>query len=124
VVTMSRSRSNPDVWDDIFDDLVLESEPPIRYIKDAVIVTKSGARFKVSAEDYAEIVAREKNLTPDQSDIMSCSLSIDFARIKRDVNRYATKMLAEIEVGFPAIEIKEKAKRASKRAVSNNRKVD
>lgn len=94
---MSRSRTKHDAWDQIFDDLILENEPPVRYIKDALIVTKNGARFRVSPDDFINIVAREKTLDPEQSDIQSCSLSIDFARIKRDVNRWTNRFIDGIE---------------------------
>lgn len=94
---MSRSKAAQDVWDQIFEDLVLDSEPPIRYIKDAVVITKNGARFRVSPEDLVHIVARERMIDADQSDIQSMSLSIDFAKIKRDVNRWTNKFIAEIE---------------------------
>lgn len=94
---MSRSKTKPEVWDQIFEDLILDAEPPIRYIKDAVIVTKNGGRFRVSADDFADIVAREKLIDPEQSDIQSCSISIDFSRIKRDVNRWSHRFIANIE---------------------------
>lgn len=97
VIVMSRSKSNVDGWDEIFDDLILGTEPPTRYIKDATIVTKSGAIFKVPPDDFADIVAREKMLGPDQSDIYSCSVTIDFTRIKRDVNRWTNKFIGAIE---------------------------
>lgn len=97
VIVMSRSKSNADGWDEIFDDLILGTEPPTRYIKDAMIFTKSGARFKVSPDDFAGIVAREKMLSPEQSDIHSCSITIDFTRIKRDVNRWTNKFIGAIE---------------------------
>ena len=98
VVQMSRSNTNQDAWDQIFEDLILDSEPPTRYIKDAVIITKNGSRFRVSPDDFASIVAREKQLDPDQSDIQSCSLSIDFAKVKRDVNRWTNKLINTIEL--------------------------
>ena len=82
---MSRSNTKQDAWDQIFEDLILDSEPPTRYIKDAVIITKNGSRFKVSPDDFANIVAREKQIDPDQSDIQSCSLSIDFANGNKEV---------------------------------------
>lgn len=97
VGSMSRSKANQDVWDQIFDDLILENEPPIRYIKDAVIITKNGTKFKVSPDDFISIVAREKMIDPEQSDIHSCSLSIDFAKVKRDVNRWTSKFIETIE---------------------------
>jgi hypothetical protein len=99
VIIMSRSKSTTDGWDMIFDDLILESDPPpTKYIKDAVIVTKSGSRFKVSAEDFGEMVARQKEIGPENSDIFSCSLNIDFTRIKRDVNRWTNKFIEDIEI--------------------------
>ena len=92
VIIMSRSKSTTDGWDMIFDDLILE------YIKDAIIVTKSGSRFKVSAEDFSEMVARQKEIGLENSDIFSCSLNIDFTRIKRDVNRWTNKFIEDIEI--------------------------
>lgn len=94
---MSRSKTTQDAWDQIFDDLILESEPPIRYIKDAIIVTKNGSKFKVSPDDFAHIVARERMMDPDHSDIQSLSLSLDFAKIKRDVNRWTSRLISSIE---------------------------
>jgi hypothetical protein len=96
---MSRYKENSDGWDMIFDDLILESEPPpTKYIKDAIIVTKSGSRFKVSAEDFTAMVAQQKEIGFENSDIFSCSLNIDFTRIKRDVNRWTNKFIENIEI--------------------------
>ena len=95
---MARTKNNSDGWDEIFEDLICDNEPPIRYIKEAIIVTKSGARFKVSADDFLELVAKEKALGPEYSNIHSCSLNIDFTRIKRDVNRWTNKFIEDIEI--------------------------
>lgn len=118
---MSRSKVNTDVWEQIFADLILEAEPPIRYIKDAIIVTKNGARFKVSPDDFADIVARERNIDPEQSDIISCSLTINFAKVKRDVNKWTHSLLNTIET-----EAAQKTTRIVKRQRSKNtrKKVD
>jgi hypothetical protein len=94
---MARSKGNTDIWDSIFDDLILDAEPPLKYIKDAIIITKNGARFKVSANDYAEIVARERMVGPEDSDIHSCSLSINFNLIKKDVNKWSEEFITEVE---------------------------
>jgi hypothetical protein len=95
---MSRSKSNSDGWDMIFDTLILEMDPPpTKYIKDAIIVTKNGSRFKVSAEDFTAMVAQQKEIGFENSDIYSCSLNIDFTRIKRDVNRWTNKFIEDIE---------------------------
>ena len=99
VIVMTRSKSSTDGWDMIFDDLILESDPPpTKYIKDAIIVTKSGSRFKVSAEDFSEMVARQKEIGLENSDIFSCSLNIDFTRIKRDVNRWTNKFIEDMDI--------------------------
>jgi hypothetical protein len=111
---MPRSKTNSDGWDEIFDDLILDTEPPTRYIKDAVITTKSGNRFKVSADDFADIVAKERLLGPDQSEIQSCSISIDFTKIKREVNRWTNKFIESVEAAIAAdIAAAPKKKRAS-----------
>lgn len=96
-IIMSNSKTTPDVWEEIFNDLILESEPPVRYIKDAIIITRSGASYRVSPDDYVNIISRAKTAGPENSDIQSCSLSIDFSRIKRDVNRWANKLILDIE---------------------------
>lgn len=116
MVNMSKPKSTQTFWDEIFDNLILENEPPIKYITDAVIVTKSGAKFRVSPDDYAHLIAREKQISPEQSDIHSCSLSIDFARIKRDINRWANKFISEIETEVAVtIAKEEKSKRTRSR---------
>ena len=104
---MSSSKENRDTWNLIFDDLILENEngPPVKYIKDAIIITKNGKKFKVSATDFANIVAREKTLPPDQGDIMSCSLSIDFTKLKRDVNKWTKKFLFDLENSITPLDL-------------------
>ena len=95
---MSRSKQNSDGWDMIFDDLIINSDPPpIKYINDATIVTKSGNKFKVSAEDFTAMVQQHKETGFENTEIYSCSLSINFTRIKRDVNRWTNKFMADIE---------------------------
>ena len=120
VTIMPRSKTNSDGWDEIFDDLILDTEPPTRYIKDAVITTKSGNRFKVSADAFADIVAKEKLLGPDQSEIQSCSISIDFTKIKRDVNKWTNKFIESIESEISA----EIAAAPKKKRSYTKRKVD
>jgi hypothetical protein len=115
VEIMSRSKLEADWWDMILDDLILESDPPpTKYIKDAVIVTKSGARFKISAEDFAQMVAREKEIGYENSEIFSCSLNIDFSKIKRDVNRWANKFIFDIEAEAAKLVAEQTQKRTKK----------
>lgn len=126
VEVMSRSKVNTDVWEQIFSDLVLEAEPPIRYIKDAIIVTKNGSRFKVSPDDFADIVAREKTIDPEQSDIISCSLTIDFAKVKRDVNRWTHKLISGVEddAAKNTAKLKPKRKTSTVKSKLRRKKVD
>jgi hypothetical protein len=121
VEVMSRSKVNTDVWDQIFADLVLEAEPPIRYIKDAIIVTKNGSRFKVSPDDFADIVARERSIDPEQSDIISCSLTINFSKVKRDVNKWTHSLLDTIETEAAEKTVKNARRSKSK---TTRKKVD
>lgn len=95
---MSKSKQNSDDWDMIFDTLIIESDPPpIKYINDATIITKSGNKFKVSAEDFTAMVQQHKATGFENTEIYSCSLSINFTRIKRDVNRWTNKFISDIE---------------------------
>lgn len=126
VIIVSKTKSNADGWDMIFDDLILESDPPpAKYIKDAVIITKSGSKFKISAEDFAELVAQQKEIGPENSDIYSCALNIDFTRIKRDVTRWSNKFIADVEADSAniAASIITTRKRRTKRKPDND-KVD
>lgn len=97
VDNMSKSKVNTDVWEQIFADIVLENEPPSRYIIEATIVTKNGAKIIVSPEDFAELVARERNIDPEHRDIQSCAVTINFAKVKRDVNKWANLFFNTIE---------------------------
>ena len=95
---MSKSKQMSDGWDMIFDTLILDSEPPpIKYINDATIITKSGNKFTVSAEDFTAMVEQTKQIGIENSEIYSCALSINFTRIKRDVNRWTNKFVSDIE---------------------------
>lgn len=124
VAEMSRSRSNQDVWDQIFDDLILETEPPIRYIKDAIIITKNGVKFKVTPDEFATIAAKERQLDPEQSEIQSCSLSIDFTKVKRDINRWTKNFVDSIEADAAqkVLEVEAAKKRTKRRTAT--KKVD
>ena len=100
VSNMSRTKRTPDFWEEIIDSLVLEIEPPVRYIKDAIIITKDGDRFKLSPDAFAALLEKEKAIPPEQSEIQQCSLSIDFPRIKKDMNKWATDLIDGIEGSF------------------------
>lgn len=132
VATMPKSKQSYDVWDDIIDSLVLEMEPPTQYIKDAIVVTKNGTSYRLSAADFAELVAKEKTIPPEQSEIQHCSLSINFTKIKRDVNKFANAFISTVEKTIEPIDVTPKKKvvkkvvnKKSKTTVtSKKRKVD
>lgn len=126
VTTMPKSKQSHDIWDDIIESLVLEMEPPTQYIKDAIVVTKSGASYRLSAADFAELVAKEKTIPPEQSEIQHCSLSINFTKIKRDVNKFASTFITAVEKSIETVEIKPKKKIVKKKttATTKKRKVD
>lgn len=114
VKKMAKGKNSIDAWDEIIDSLILETEPPICYIKDAIVVTKSGISYKLSPTDFAELVAKEKLISPEQSEIHHCSLSIDFTRIKRDVNKWTKTFISEIENEISKIVTKSTVTKKSK----------
>lgn len=117
---MPKARSSNDIWDEIIDSLVLETEPPTKYIKDAIIVTKSGTSYRISANDFADLVAREKSIPPEQSEIQHCSVSIDFTRIKRDVNKWSLGFIDSIEASIPPINLGTKKTTTAKASIKKS----
>ncbi len=97
VSMMARDKSLDDAWDDIFDSLVLDNEPPFEYIKNVVITTKAGIRLKVNAIDFAHILERERYLSSDESDILSCRLAINFNKVRKDVDSWADQLINQFE---------------------------
>lgn len=93
VEEMARPSNTDDVWNEIFDSLILSSEPPIEYIKNVIITTKTGVRLKVSAFDFAQILERERFISPEDSDILSCRLAINFDKVRKDVNAWARETM-------------------------------
>ena len=93
VTIMARRPSPDDIWNEIFDSLVLDNEPPFEYIKNVIITTKTGVRLRVSAIDFAQILERERFLTPEESDILSCKLAINFTKVRKDVDEWADQAM-------------------------------
>lgn len=90
---MTRIPKSDEVWNEIFDSLILDNEPPIEYIKNVVITTKTGVRLKVSALDFAQILERERFIHPEESDILSCRLAINFDKVRKDVDDWADRLI-------------------------------
>jgi hypothetical protein len=97
VTIMAQKHSPDDIWNDIFDSLVLDNEPPFEYIKNVVITTKTGVRLRVSAVDFAQILERERFLTSAESDILSCKLAINFDKVRKDVDKWADQIMYHFE---------------------------
>jgi hypothetical protein len=122
---MSRSKQNSDGWDMIFDTLIIDSEPPpTKYINDATIITKSGNKFKVSAEDFTAMVQQHKESGFEHTEIYSCSISINFTRIKRDVNRWTNKFIADIEADIAKTLAETPKKRKPRASRNTSSKID
>lgn len=92
--------SSDEYWNEIFDSLVIENEPPIEYIKRVIIVTKDGNQYKVSAQHFAQIIEHEKHLHPDDSEIRSCKMSIDYNRLRNDVEKWSAQLFTKLD-GVP-----------------------
>lgn len=91
-------RSSDDrVWDEIFDNLVIESEPPIEYIKQVTIRTKDGNLHRVSAKNFAKIIEQERHLTPEESEIRSCKMSINFQKLRDDVDAWTDDLIRRLD---------------------------
>lgn len=94
VIVMANNKKAADtVWDDIFDSLVLDAEPPRKYVKKVTITTRDGQVFNISPEDFSALVEHEKNLPPGFGEIASARMSLDFNRIRRDVDKWAEELM-------------------------------
>lgn len=87
------SKVEDDTWDDIFESLTIENEPPIEYIRNVIIYTKDGTYVKVSAKHFAEIIEHEKHLGPEHSEIKSCRMNINFPKLRADVDAWTGMLL-------------------------------
>ena len=102
VVVMATRKPVDTVWEDIFDSLILEAEPPHRYVKKVTITTKDGKTFSISPQDFSALIEQEKQLPPGLGEIQSAKMSLDFNRIKRDVDKWSDDLLSGFDtVGKP-----------------------
>ena len=84
-------------WDEIFESLTIENEPPLEYIRNVIIYTKDGNYIKVSAKNFAEIIEHEKHLGPEHSEIKSCRMNINFPKLRADVDAWTSDMLGRLD---------------------------
>lgn len=97
VVVMSTKKPADEVWEDIFDSLVVEAEPPQKYVKRVTITTRDGSTFSVSPQDFSALIEQERGLPSGYGDILSARMSLDFNRIKRDIDRWANDFISAFD---------------------------
>jgi hypothetical protein len=129
VVVMSTKKPADEVWEEIFDSLVVEAEPPQKYVKRVTITTRDGSTFSVSPQDFSALIEQERGLPTGYGDILSARMSLDFNRIKRDIDRWANDFIASFDANgkphmpsFPkpvAGEVPTKRRRQKTNAVDN-----
>jgi len=103
-------------WDEIFNNLTIENEPPVRYIRSVIIQTKDGSVIKVSGKNFAEIIENERELSPDESEIRSCRMSLNFPRLRSDVDTWTNDLLNQLNNSDSfKVTVKAKRRRASKK---------
>ena len=97
VVVMSTKKPADEVWEEIFDSLVVEAEPPQKYVKRVTITTRDGSTFSVSPQDFSALIEQERDLPSGHGDILSARMSLDFNRIKRDIDRWANDFISAFD---------------------------
>jgi hypothetical protein len=104
VVAMTNKNSPDNVWEDIFNNLMITADPPPKYIKKVIVTTNSGDSIGMSSQDFSALLEYEKSLPPGQSDIQSARMSLDFNKIKKDVDKWAFNVLFGFDtVGKPTL---------------------
>ena len=93
---MAKRKTPEDLeWEQIFSALQFDTEPDPKYIKQAVIETKTGKKFKLSGAEFHDVMAQEREMSPEHAVIVSCKITLDFHKIKTDVNRFAVTSLTK-----------------------------
>lgn len=91
---MAKRKTPEDLeWEEIFNALQFDNEPDPRYIKQAVVETKTGKKFRLSGLEFHHVMAQEREQLPEHSVIVSCKVTLDFQKIKADVNKFAITQL-------------------------------
>jgi hypothetical protein len=107
-------------WDEIFNSLTIENEPPVRYIRSVIIQTKDGSVIKVSGKHFADIIEQERDLNPNESEISSCKMSINFPRLRADVDAWTADLLGQLNSADTyKVTVKTKRKRSSKKTAKD-----
>lgn len=92
---MAKRKSTEDLeWEQIFNSIQFDTEPDPKYIKQAVIQTKTGKRVKLNGQEFHSVMAHEREQAPEHAVIVSCKITLDFTRIKNDVTKFAVTSLS------------------------------
>jgi len=91
---MAKKKTAEDLeWEAIFNSISFDTEPPAKYIKDAVVRTRYGKRIKLSGKEFVSVMEQERMMDPEDALIESCKVSLDFDRLKQDITRFANSVL-------------------------------
>ena len=92
---MARRKTPEDLeWEQIFSAIQFDSEPDPKYIKEAVIRTKTGKRFKLNGTEFSSVMEQERSMDPEHAIVESCKITLDFQKIKNDVTKFAVNSLS------------------------------
>jgi hypothetical protein len=97
VVVMTAKKPADTVWDEIFDSLILEAEPPTKYIKKVTVIMKDGNKCSVSPQDFAALIAQARYLPPGTGEIQSARIGLDFNKIKRDIAAWTADFISQFD---------------------------
>ncbi len=86
-----------DEWNDIFNSIIIDSEPPMEYVTNGVIPTKTGTCFTVDPIDFETILEREELLGPENSMLAACRLTLNIPKLKRDVSKWTNELLGSFD---------------------------
>lgn len=93
---MAKRKTPEDLeWEQIFSALQFDTEPDPKYIKQAVVETRTGKKFKLSGPEFHDVMMHEREQSPDQAVIVSCKITLDFHKIKTDVTKFAITCLSK-----------------------------
>ena len=91
---MARRKTPQDLeWEHIFSAIKFDGEPDPKYIKEAVIKTKTGKKFKLNGFEFSNVMEQERSMDPEHAIVESCKIILDFQKIKHDVTRFAVNSL-------------------------------
>ena len=99
---MARRKNPQDAeWESIFNAISFDVEPDAKYIKEATIRTVSGKRYKLNGQEFAHVMEHERQLPPEEAVVASCKVTLDFEKLKTDINQFAERALKKASRSHP-----------------------